>query len=122
MISVLKCFARLMASAVLPIAVGPAIMINVLLIINPGLEFNIHPFVNEFKNFVMNCENQSVRYGGVVDWLQKNTTTVPTPRSWELKKDQIVNTLYEWVCFFDESFTWDVPGGHSQVISFKEIK
>jgi hypothetical protein len=84
--------------------------------------FNNHPFVKEFKYFVMNCDDQSVRYGGVVDWLQKNTTTVPTPRSWELKKDQIVNTLYEWVCFFDKSFTWDIPGGHSQVISFKEIK
>jgi hypothetical protein len=33
-----------MANAVLPIAVGPAIMINVLLISNPVSEFNIHPF------------------------------------------------------------------------------
>jgi hypothetical protein len=84
--------------------------------------FNNHLFVKEFKQFVINSESQSVSYGGVVDWLQKNTTTVPTPRSWELKKDQIVNILYEWVCFFDQSFTWDTPGGHSQVISYKEIK
>ena len=38
--------------------------------------------------------------------------------SWEIKKEQIVNNLYEWICFFDSDYKWDVPGAHSQVIKY----
>ena len=82
--------------------------------------FNSHPFILEFKNFVKNQFRKSIHYGGCVKWIQENTTTVPIPRSWDLKRDQIVNILYNWVCFFDSNFENDVPkGGHSQILYFK---
>ena len=59
-------------------------------------------------------------YGSVVRWITQNTTTVPTPVSWELKQDQVVNTLYNWICFLDSSFNWHVPRRKSQVIYFKD--
>ncbi len=80
--------------------------------------FNSHSFIIALKNHIKSQPNQSLRYGGVVSWIQINTTTVPTPRSWEVKKEQIVNILYEWICYFDEGFTWDKPR-HSQVIRYK---
>lgn len=81
------------------------------------MKFNQHPFIISLKNMII--QHQSVRYGGVVRWIQENTTTVPTPRSWELKQEQIVNILYEWVCYFDKDFSWSRPN-HSQVIFFKK--
>lgn len=82
--------------------------------------FNSHPFIEAFKKFVMNQDRKSIHYGGCVKWLIENTTSVPIPRSWDLKKDQIVNILYNWVCFFDPSFYNDIPlGGHSQILYYK---
>jgi hypothetical protein len=82
-------------------------------------KFNSHPFIIAIKEHIISQPTQSLRYGGVIEWIQKNTTTVPTPRRWELKQDQIVNILYTWICEFDEIFFWDIPGGHSQVIRIK---
>jgi hypothetical protein len=83
-------------------------------------QFNNHPFVIKFKDFVKSRPNSSIHYGGCVSWIQENTTTVPTPRSWEMKKQYIINNLYEWVCFFDLEFSFEVPiGGHSQILTFK---
>jgi len=83
-------------------------------------KFNSHPFILELKSHIKSQPNQSLRYGGVVNWILKNTTTVPIPRSWELKQKQIVNILYEWICFFDEEFSWSIPGAHSQVIFYNK--
>lgn len=80
-------------------------------------KFNSHPFIIALKEHIISQPTQSLRYGGVVEWIKNNTTTVPTPRSWELKQDQIVNILYTWICEFDDSFTWDTPN-HSQVIYY----
>jgi hypothetical protein len=80
-------------------------------------KFNSHPFIIALKEHIKSEPTQSLRYGGVVDWVKNNTTTVPTPRSWELKQDQIVNILYTWICDFDEDYTWDRPN-HSQVIYY----
>lgn len=80
-------------------------------------KFNSHPFIKALKEHIKAQANQSLRYGGVVEWIKENTTTVPTPRSWELKREQIVNILYTWICDFDEEFTWDTPN-YSQVIYF----
>lgn len=80
-------------------------------------KFNNHPFIIALKEHIISKPTQSLRYGGVVDWIKYNTTTVPTPRSWELKQDQIVNILYTWICEFDYKFSWDTPS-HSQVIFF----
>lgn len=80
-------------------------------------KFNSHPFITALKKHIKMQPTQSLRYGGVVEWIQENTTTVPTPRRWELKQDQIVNILYTWICEFDDKFTWDIPN-HSQVIYY----
>jgi hypothetical protein len=80
--------------------------------------FNNHPFIIALKEHILSEPNQSLRYGGVVSWIQNNTTTVPTPRSWEIKKDQLVNILYTWICYFDSRYTWSVPGNRTQVIQF----
>ena len=81
-------------------------------------KFNSHPFILALKNHIKLQESKSLHYGGVVDWIQYNTTTVPTPHSWELKRDQIINNLYEWICFFDEDFNWNIPRKRSQVIFY----
>lgn len=86
-------------------------------------QFNNHPFIVKFKDFVRSRTNQSLHYGGCLAWIQENTTTVPTPRSWEMKKQQIINILNEWVCFFDLNFSFDVPsGGHSQILTYSDFK
>jgi hypothetical protein len=85
--------------------------------------FNKHLFVITLKDYIKEQEGQSLRYGrgGVVDWIQENTTTVPAPRSWELKKEQIVNILYEWICFFDKDYVVEVPGRRSEVIFYRPV-
>ncbi len=83
-------------------------------------EFNGHPFIVKFKDFVKSQPNQSIHYGGCVNWIQDNTTTVPTPRSWEMKRQYIVNNLYEWVCYFDNEYGWNIPGNRSQVIYYNK--
>ena len=79
--------------------------------------FNTHPFIIKLKEVIKSDTRQSLRYGSVVRWIQDNTTTVPTPRSWELKQEQIVNILYEWICYFDDDFRWDRPV-YSQIIYY----
>jgi hypothetical protein len=80
-------------------------------------KFNSHPFIIALKNHIKQQASHSMRYGSVVDWIKDNTTTVPTPRSWDLKQEQFVNILYTWICEFDEQFIWDTPN-HSQVIYY----
>lgn len=80
-------------------------------------KFNLHPFIISLKEYIKSQPTQSLHYGGVVNWIKNNTTTVPTPRSWELKQDQIVNILYTWICEFDEKYSWNTPN-HSQVIFY----
>lgn len=84
-------------------------------------KFNSHPFIIALKEHIKSEPSQSLRYGSVVNWIKNNTTTVPTPRSWELKQDQIVNILYTWICEFDEKYTCDTPN-HSQVIFYNGNK
>lgn len=80
-------------------------------------KFNSHPFIIALKEHIKSEPSHSLRYGGVVDWIKENTTTVPIPRRWELIQEQIVNILYTWICEFDEKFTWNTPN-HSQVIFY----
>ena len=81
--------------------------------------FNSHEFVIKLKGFIKSEPGQSLRYGGVVEWIKMHTTTVPTPLSWELKEQEIVNILYYWVTNFDSDFTTSVPGRRSEVIFYK---
>src|SRR5690554_1624400 len=83
--------------------------------------FNAHPFILKLKEYIKNTPDQSLRYGGVVRWIQDNTTTVPTPRSWEIKRDVIVNILYSWICDLDDDFKWSAPN-YSQVIYYRQSK
>ena len=83
--------------------------------------FNNHPFILGLKEEIKREDRkykQSMRYGMVVAWIKDNTTSVPTPISWELKEKQVVNILYNWICFFDSNFVVERPG-HTEVISFR---
>lgn len=84
-------------------------------------EFNEHPFIKEFKKTVKYSNvgtnrESSMGFGQVKRWFADNTTTVPTPRAFEL--NGYVSILYNWICFFDHEFNWSRPN-HSQVIFFK---
>lgn len=80
-------------------------------------QFNNHPFIRKLKNHIAESPRKSLGYGSVVRWIQENTTTVPTPRSWEIKQKIIVNILYDWICTFDKNYSWSTPN-HSQVIFY----
>lgn len=84
-------------------------------------EFNNHPFIKSFKETIKESNigtdrEGSMGFGQVRRWFAENTTTVPTPRAFELTS--YVGILYEWICWFDEDFSWDVPGRKSQVIYY----
>lgn len=87
------------------------------------MNFNNHPFIVEFKDAVKrNHANRpdragSMNFGAVRLWFAENTTTVPTPRPFELS--EYIQVLYTWICYFDDEFSWSVPGGHSQVIQYR---
>ena len=81
------------------------------------LAFNSHPFVIMLKECIMSSPRQSLNYGSVVRWIQNNTTTVPTPRAWEIKQDIIVNILYGWICTLDNDFELITPN-FSQVLKY----
>ena len=87
-----------------------------LLIQKLSAEFNNHPFIKTFKNVVINEPNSSMRFGVVRRWFAENTTTVPTPTPWDL--DINIQTLYSWICYFDNRFSWSRPGTFSQVLFF----
>jgi hypothetical protein len=87
--------------------------------------FNQHPFIQSFKEAVKTATNErnperngSMQFGTVRRWFAENTTTVPTPRSFEL--NSYVKVLYKWICYFDEDYSWDIPGERSEVIYFKK--
>lgn len=80
--------------------------------------FNNHKFIVNLKARIKEDRKSSLNYGGVVRWITENTTTVPTPISWELKEQQVVNILYEWICFFDSDFVVERPR-HSEVIFYR---
>jgi hypothetical protein len=86
--------------------------------------FNNHPFIETFKEVIKYSRNErnperdgSMQFGAVRRWFSENTTTVPTPRSFDLTEYVVI--LYDWICYFDEKYSWDRPGGHSQVIKYK---
>ena len=86
--------------------------------------FNQHPFIEKFKEAIKLCTNDrnpdrsgSMQFGAVRRWFSDNTTTVPTPRSFEL--NNYIKILYVWICYFDDNYSWKVPGARSEVIYFK---
>jgi hypothetical protein len=82
-------------------------------------QFNNKPIIRKLKKDIVESQRFSMGYGQVVRWIQDNTTSVPTPMSWEIKKEQYVNNLFEWICCSDDDFSWNVPS-YTQVIFFKK--
>ena len=89
--------------------------------------FNQHPFIQNFKEAIETTindrnpeRNGSMQFGAVRKWFSNNTTTVPTPRSFEL--NEYVKLLYVWICYFDKDYSWNVPGERSEVIYYKKTK
>jgi len=70
--------------------------------------FNSNRFVQAFKEAIVGSEKQEFGYGESAAWISENTTTVPTPRNWELKQRQVVNILFEWLSFCDPNFMWHI--------------
>ncbi|WP_417559043.1 hypothetical protein [Mesoflavibacter zeaxanthinifaciens] len=83
--------------------------------------FNSHPFIIMLKEHIKSSPRQSLNYGSVVRWIQESTTTVPVPRTWEIKQEIIVNILYTWICYLDNDFEWDTPN-YSQIIFYRPNK
>jgi|TARA_B110000114_G_scaffold139635_1_gene147152 hypothetical protein len=87
--------------------------------------FNQHLFIQTFKEAIKTATNDrkperngSMQFGAVRRWFSENTTTVPTPRSFELTS--YVQVLYVWICYFDKGYSWDVPSAWSQVIYYQK--
>lgn len=85
------------------------------------LSFNSHPFISNLIQYIK--DNNSCRYGQIVNWIKENCTEVPVPRSWQLKEKQIVNILYEWICYFNHDFKFvrKYPHG-SDIIEYTNDK
>jgi hypothetical protein len=83
-------------------------------------KFNSHPFITKFKEAIISSEYCSMRFGAARIWFARNTTTVPTPRPYDL--NVFIRILFDWICYFDDQFKWNIPGSHSQVIFYSAIK
>lgn len=81
------------------------------------IAFNAHPFIIKLKEQIKHSPRQSLNYGSIVRWIQENTTTVPTPRAWEIKQDIIVNILFTWICTLDDEYEKKTPN-YSEIIYF----
>ena len=56
-----------------------------------------------------------MQFGSVRKWFSDNTTSVPSPRPFELTKN--VQILYSWIEHLSEGkYTISIPGAHSHVI------
>ena len=61
---------------------------------------------------------EGLRFGAVRKWFSENTTSVPSPRPFELTDN--VQILYRWIVDLSEGeYEVVVPGSHSQVIRKK---
>ena len=57
---------------------------------------------------------ESMSFGEVTSFVHDRCRDVPLPYRSDVKRR--VNTLYNWLCYFFEDITWNVPGARSQVI------
>jgi len=74
--------------------------------------FISQPFVMDIVAHIE--EEGSVHFGGINNWIHAHCADVPLPYRWEIK--ETTNTLYNWLNYFIEEISWDIPGKHSQVI------
>jgi hypothetical protein len=81
-----------------------------------GVSFRAHPFTESVAGFIKG--NESTRFGEMNAWITSQCSDNPTPYRWEIK--QTTNKLYDWLAYFLEEITWDVPGARSQVIHWTD--
>ena len=77
-----------------------------------GLEFRNHPFVSAIVSHIR--EHRELRFGAVNAWITQKCSDKPVPFRWELKP--ATNTLYNWLQYFVNEISWDVPGKRSMII------
>jgi hypothetical protein len=81
-----------------------------------GVAFKQHPFIIAFVDFLRT--EGSARFGLVTDWIHRNCSDKPRPYRKDLK--EIIRNLYNWLSFYFEEISWDVPGERSMVIRWTE--
>lgn len=86
--------------------------------------FNL-PFIKAFLEEVESSQRTTksgavrdgLQFGAVRKWFSNNTTSVPSPRAFELTNN--VQILYCWIEFLSKGkYTISTPGAHSQVIKY----
>ena len=83
-----------------------------------GNNFNKQPFASKLKQSIAEKRNGFMGYTEIIRWLQENTTTVPTPRRWEIKDAQKVQILHKWIIEFDVNYKSEIrhPNGSDKLI------
>lgn len=74
--------------------------------------FRASPFVRVVLEEIR--EAGSLSFGAMTSLIHDYCRDVPAPYRSEVK--ETVNTLYNWLCFYFDDLSWDVPGSRSQVI------
>ena len=82
------------------------------------IAFKQQPFIIAFVAFLRN--EGSARFGLVTDWIHRNCSDKPRPYRKDLK--EIIRNLYNWLAFYYDEISWDVPGERSMVIRWTEAK
>ena len=77
-----------------------------------GANFKKHSFIQATSTFIRN--EGSVRFGRVNSWLAEHCSDKPAPYRSDLKLT--TNKLYDWLDYFYDEISWNVPGDRSQVI------
>jgi len=77
-----------------------------------GKNFKDHPFTKATSLFIRN--EGSLRFGKLNSWITNLCSDKPVPYRWELKSS--TNKLYDWLDYFYNEISWNIPGDHSQVI------
>lgn len=75
-------------------------------------------FLKEVDNSVEEVRGENregLRFGAVRKWFSNNTTSVPSPRPFELTEN--VQILYRWIEYLSKGqYIVTIPGAHSQVL------
>ena len=74
--------------------------------------FTSHPFVCAIVELIRTHE--FARFGLVNEWITANCSDKPTPYRWEMKS--VTRRLYDWLSYFFDEISWDIPGAHSMVV------
>lgn len=80
-----------------------------------GSGFQKDPFIQAVVGYIK--EKDSVRSDEMNAWITSQCSDNPTPYRWEIK--EATNKLYDWLSYYFQEITWDVPEAHSQVIYYK---